>query len=265
MFEEIKESGFMDVNTAIRSRRSIRAYDTRDVEEDKLRERLNDVNIFRSEINNLREQIMLGKKLKDFTLPDYRKIRYAAVKESVFSFLKLPGVDTILSPEMKSTGEVMGIDSSFEKAFFKAQVATYSHFPQAGGVLISIGRQQDKNKFAAIAKKFEKLGFTIYSTEGTAKVFEARGVSVERVKKISEGSNEIPAKIRSGEIKLVICTGLSRAGKDVGTIRRAAVENGVPQVTTFEAARASLAAIEQSRREVLQTKSLKEYYAMNKQ
>ena len=140
-------------------------------------------------------RIMVGRKLKDLGFTREIHPKHISVKEAVFPFNKFPGVDTLLGPEMKSTGEVMGIDTSFGIAFAKAQLGGGMRLPKAGRVFISV-RDEDKASATAIAEKLHSIGFTIVATRGTAAFFEARGIPVETVNKIQEGS---PAHRRSDQ------------------------------------------------------------------
>ncbi|MFV2041314.1 MAG: carbamoyl-phosphate synthase large subunit, partial [Candidatus Hydrothermarchaeales archaeon] len=150
-------------------------------------------------------KVMLGKTLRELGYVGERKIRHIAVKEAVFPFLKLPGVDPVLSPEMKSTGEVMGIDFDFGLAYYKSQLAAKNPLPKSGTIFISVKRR-DAALIAPIAKKLAHMGFEILSTEGTAEVLTEAGVAVEVVRKISDGSPNILDRIKNQEVQLIINT-----------------------------------------------------------
>jgi len=201
--------------------------------------------------------IMNGAKLKDFDLTKEIKIDHVAVKESVFPFLKLPESDTVLGPEMKSTGESIGIDESFGMAFYKSQLSAGMDLPKEGKIFISV-KEDDKKKIRAIAEKADTLGFKIVATSGTG---DATGLdNVEKVKKVSEGSPNIRDAILNKEIDLIINTSEGKqSAKDGYIIRRLAIELGIPYVTTLSGARAALNAIEAVQNSEINVKSLNEY------
>ncbi len=188
-------------------------------------------------------RLMLGQSLKELGfLSDLTVSRYC-VKAPVFPFVKFPGVDPKLSPEMKSTGEVMGIADDFGVAFYKAQLAAGVRLPQSGSVFISVN-SRDKGNVVAIARKFEKLGFEIVATRGTATVLNACGVKVREIPKVSEGRPNCVDAIRSGQIAMVINTPLGEMShKDGWAIRTAAVQHQVPCITTLSGASAAANAI----------------------
>ncbi len=209
-------------------------------------------------------KIMLGKKLRQLGLTEYSEPKFVTVKEAVFPFLKLVGVDPVLSPEMKSTGEVMGIDSDFGKAFFKAEESAYNNLPKKGNILMSIGRGIDKNKFIDIARGFIGLGFDIFSTEGTQKFFEEKGIKATKVPKVRDNP-KIIKMMRDKELDLIIIIPRgSRVGSDGFLIRRAAIDQGVPIVTTVPGSIASLKAINALIKGDVSVNSLEEYYEMFK-
>ena len=186
--------------------------------------------------------IMTGAKLKDFNLTKEIKIDHVAVKESVFPFLKLPESDTVLGPEMKSTGESIGVDENFGMAFYKSQLAAGMDLPKEGKIFISV-KEQDKKKIRPIAEKAANLGFELAATSGTADA--AKGVDIEKIKKVSQGSPNIRDAILNKEIDLIINTSEGKqSAQDGYIIRRLAIELGIPYVTTLSGARAALNAIE---------------------
>ena len=201
--------------------------------------------------------IMNGAKLKDFDLTKEIKINHVAVKESVFPFLKLPESDTVLGPEMKSTGESIGIDESFGMAFYKSQLSAGMDLPKEGKIFISV-KEDDKKKIRSIAEKANTLGFEIVATSGTG---DATGLdNVEKVKKVSEGSPNIRDSILNKEIDLIINTSEGKqSAKDGYIIRRLAIELGIPYVTTLSGARAALNAIGSVQNRDINVKSLNEY------
>lgn len=201
--------------------------------------------------------IMTGAKLKDFNLTKEIKIDHVAVKESVFPFLKLPESDTVLGPEMKSTGESIGIDENFGMAFYKSQLAAGMDLPKEGKIFISV-KEQDKKKIRPIAEKAASLGFELVATNGTADA--AKGVDIEKIKKVSQGSPNIRDAILNKEINLIINTSEGKqSAKDGYIIRRLAIELGIPYVTTLSGARAALNAIEAVQNNEINVKSLNEH------
>ncbi|MEE0024123.1 carbamoyl-phosphate synthase large subunit [Methanobrevibacter sp.] len=201
--------------------------------------------------------IMNGAKLKDFGLTKEIKINHVAVKESVFPFLKLPESDTILGPEMKSTGESIGIDETFGMAFYKSQLSAGMVLPKEGKIFVSV-KEDDKKKIRTIAEKAVNLGFKLIATRGTG---EATGLdSVEIIKKVSQGSPNIRDAILNNEIDLIINTSEGKqSAKDGYTIRRLAIELGIPYVTTLAGARAALNAIEAVQNNKINVNSLNNY------
>lgn len=201
--------------------------------------------------------IMTGAKLKDFNLTKEIKIDHVAVKESVFPFLKLPESDTVLGPEMKSTGESIGVDENFGMAFYKSQLAAGMDLPKEGKIFISV-KEQDKKKIRPIAEKAANLGFKLAATSGTADA--AKGVDIEKIKKVSQGSPNIRDAILNKEIDLIINTSEGKqSAQDGYIIRRLAIELGIPYVTTLSGARAALNAIEAVQNNEITVKSLNEH------
>lgn len=201
--------------------------------------------------------IMTGAKLKDFNLTKEIKIDHVAVKESVFPFLKLPESDTVLGPEMKSTGESIGVDENFGMAFYKSQLAAGMDLPKEGKIFISV-KEQDKKKIRPIAEKAANLGFELAATSGTADA--AKGVDIEKIKKVSQGSPNIRDAILNKEIDLIINTSEGKqSAQDGYIIRRLAIELGIHYVTTLSGARAALNAIEAVQNNEITVKSLNEH------
>ena len=191
-------------------------------------------------------KIMLGKKLKDLGLHGEAKIKHVAVKSSVFPFLKLPGVDSILGPEMKSTGEVMGIDLTYPAAVWKALVASGQKLPKTGKVYISVA-DEDKRSVIDLAKRLASIGFQIYATRGTADVLRSKGIEPTAVFRISEhGSPDALSLMRQGDVQLIINTPTEASGarRDGYMMRRLAVELEIPIFTTIQGARAAVMAME---------------------
>ncbi|WP_414469606.1 carbamoyl-phosphate synthase large subunit [Methanobacterium sp. ACI-7] len=210
-------------------------------------------------IAKIAAKLMIGHKLADLGFTDEIKIDHVAVKESVFPFIKLPESDSILGPEMKSTGESMGIDENFGLSYYKSQLSAHMKLPTEGKVFISV-RDADKDKILDIVQKAEELGFELCATRGTARAVEDH-VKIERIKKISQGSPNIKEAILNGEIGLIINTPSGKQSADDGYfIRRLAVELGIPYVTTLAGARAALTAIEKVKDGEVGVKSLNEYH-----
>jgi carbamoyl-phosphate synthase large subunit len=191
-------------------------------------------------------KIMLGKKLRDLGLHGEAKIKHFAVKASVFPFLKLPGVDSILGPEMKSTGEVMGIDSTYPAAVWKALVASGQKLPKTGKVYISVA-DEDKRSVVDLAKRLSSIGFQIYATRGTADVLRSKGIESTVVFRISEHeSPDALSLMRRGDVQLIINTPTEASGarRDGYMMRRLAVELEIPIFTTIQGTRAAVMAME---------------------
>ncbi len=206
-------------------------------------------------------RVMAGKTLDELGLTREVVPPYVSVKEAVFPFVKFPGVDTILSPEMKSTGEVMGIDTEFGKAFAKAQVAAGNWLPTAGRVFVSV-KDADKPAAAQVARRLVDDGFTVVATRGTAAFLESQGIPAEVVKKVQEGRPNVVDVIVNGDAQLLINTVQgARAIETSYHIRRAALEYNVPYFTTLAGARAAVSAIRSLRRSDLGVRPLQEYYA----
>ena len=188
-------------------------------------------------------RLMVGRKIREFDLPSELSVGHSFVKSPVFPFQKFPGVDTILGPEMKSTGEVMGVADSFGLAFAKAQLGAKQRIPIAGRVFISVN-DHDKPAVIPIARDLESLGFTMVATRGTADALRAGGVKVEKVFKVNEARPNVVDRIKSAEIDLIINTPLGRTSRfDDKAIRRAAVQHGVTCITTLSAASAAIQGI----------------------
>jgi carbamoyl-phosphate synthase large subunit len=188
-------------------------------------------------------RLMVGRKLAEFGLPPELPVSHSFVKSPVFPFQKFPGVDTILGPEMKSTGEVMGVADSFGLAFAKAQLGAGQRIPIKGRVFISVN-DHDKPGVIPIARDLESLGFTLVATRGTAAALRAAGIKVEKVFKVNEARPNVVDRIKSAEIDLIINTPLgSKSRFDDKSIRRAAVQHGVTCITTLSGADAAIQGI----------------------
>jgi carbamoyl-phosphate synthase large subunit len=187
--------------------------------------------------------VMAGQALADFDLPQDLTVNRFFIKSPVFPFAKFPGVDPILSPEMHSTGEVMGVGDTFGEAYAKAMTGAGLSLPQAGTAFISVN-DADKGQAVILARKLSRLGFEIMATLGTADRLREVGMKIENVFKVNEGRPNIVDHIKRGEIALVINTPLGRASHfDEQAIRRAALQYNVPCVTTMTGAQAIVEAI----------------------
>jgi len=205
-------------------------------------------------------QIMLGKKLADLNL-EHKKIPHFGVKESVFPFNMFHTVDPLLGPEMRSTGEVLGLADSFGLAFFKAQEATQQSLPTEGTVLITV-TDKDKPDVLNIAKKFNKLGFKIKSTEGTFNFLKENGVDCEHVLKMHEGRPNIADAIKNSEIQLIINTPVGKLSQhDDSYIRKTAIKYKIPYITTTAAALATVKGIAARKSGPQPVNSLQNYHA----
>ncbi|HVP96328.1 carbamoyl-phosphate synthase large subunit [Methanoregula sp.] len=203
-------------------------------------------------------KVMIGKKLCDLGFRE-AKIDHVAVKEVLLPFNKLAGVDTILGPEMKSTGEVMGIDYDFGLAFYKACISADNELPLKGNVFISVNIGQ-KDEVIPIARRLRDLGLTLYGTEGTVDYLHEAGVEAHLVRKVQEGSPNVLDMMHHGEIRLIINTPQDRQSRqDHYQIMRAAVDFGIPYITTLQAARAAALAIDAIKREKMTLEPLSHY------
>lgn len=204
---------------------------------------------------------MVGKKLKDLNVPlAGQTLSYTAVKEAVLPFIKFPGIDSILGPEMKSTGEVMGIDANFGLAFAKSQMAAGSSLPLAGTVFISVN-DYDKGRIAPVAKKLLDLGFKIISTRKTCALLKNQGLAVEEVAKIGEGRPDMVDIIKNKQVDLIINTPKgTRSRSDGYIIRQNALIHSVPFITTFFGAEAAVDGIVALRNQGITVRPIQEYY-----
>ncbi len=214
-------------------------------------------------IAKIATKCMAGLKLRDLGLSKEILPSHVSIKKPVFPFNKFPGADSLLAPEMRSTGEVMGIDVNFGRAMAKAQAGASQKLPSSGKVFISV-KNRDKIKVCPVAQKLHDLGFSIVATGGTAKALQEAGVPVERVNKIQEGRPNVLDMIINGEVALLINT---PSGKDPRTdeaaMRKRCVMKGVPTMTTLSAAEAAVRAIASIKGSDETVKSLQEYHAQN--
>lgn len=205
-------------------------------------------------------KVMVGKTLSELGIHEEVEIKHIAVKESVFPFNRFYGIDIILGPEMKSTGEVMGIDTDFGLAFAKSQIGAGAQIPTKGRVFISV-MNKDKRPIVFVAKKLVDLGFEIVATKGTAKVLQNNGLPVETVFKVGEGRPDIVDRIKNGEIQLVINTPSGKKPKaDEVAIRSEAVAHNIPCVTTLSGAEAVVNGIESLLKKGLSVRSIQEFH-----
>jgi carbamoyl-phosphate synthase large subunit len=205
-------------------------------------------------------RLMVGRKLREFGLAEELPVQHYFVKSPVFPFQKFPGVDTILGPEMKSTGEVMGTADTFGLAFAKAQLAAHHRIPTSGRAFLSVN-DHDKAGVGAIAHDLAGLGFKLVATRGTAQVLRAAGLKVEKVYKVNEGRPNVVDLIKSGKLDLIVNTPLGRASRfDEKAIRRAAIHGGVTCITTLSAAAAAVNGIRAQKEKGIQVASLQELH-----
>jgi carbamoyl-phosphate synthase large subunit len=208
----------------------------------------------------LATKVMLGHTLPELGFTSPVMPQYFAVKESVFPFRRFPGVDPLLGPEMRSTGEVMGLDVDFALSFAKSQLAAGQCLPSGGGVLFSV-KDPDKPALLEIARGFQELGFELFATHGTADFLADHGFKVAMVHKIRAGRPNIIDRIKSHDITLLINTPMGRyTADDSFSIRRAALEYDIPYTTTIAAAKATLEAIRAVKTGRLEVQSLQEYH-----
>ena len=204
-------------------------------------------------------QVMAGKTLAQLGIIQEVIPPYISVKEAVLPFERFPGTDTILGPEMRSTGEVMGIDSDFGKAFAKAELGANQRLPQTGTVFISMN-DRDKATVVPVAKELADLGFKLVATDGTCQVLKQHNLTVDPVLKIHEGRPHVVDLIKNSQIQLIINTPVGdKAQQDDRAIRRTALSYRVPTITTIAAARATAAAIRSLQQEPLAVKALQDY------
>jgi carbamoyl-phosphate synthase large subunit len=213
-------------------------------------------------IAKIAARVMAGEKLKNLP-PINLDVDYIAVKEAVFPFARFPGVDPVLSPEMKSTGEVMGIDQDFATAFAKAQLGSGVHLPQSGKLFVSV-KDSDKPIILPAVRQAQDLGFAICATSGTADYLAREGITVERVNKVAQGRPHIVDKIKDGEIALIFNTTEGwQSLKDSEDIRRSALMGKVPYFTTATGSVAAAQAIVALRDRNLEVRPLQSYHSSN--
>jgi carbamoyl-phosphate synthase large subunit len=209
----------------------------------------------------LAARVMGGRKLAELGLTEDPVPQYTSAKEVVLPFIKFPGVDIVLGPEMRSTGEVMGIDENMGLAFAKSQIAAGNHLPLQGTVFLSLNHR-DKMKAGPLGRDLAELGFKFIATRGTADILIENGIEVEVVYKVGEGRPNVVDKIINGQVDWIINTPLGAASKfDERAIRRTALEHGLPTMTTLAAAQAGVQAVRALKSGAPNIKSLQEYHA----
>ncbi len=209
----------------------------------------------------LATQVMLGKTLEELDPWSMRKGGFYCVKEAVFPFNRFTGVDVLLGPEMRSTGEVMGMGPTFEEAFFKSQLAAGQSLPKNGKIFISVN-DRDKPSLVEVATMFADQGFELIATRGTAQLLQDAGLKVETVLKVYEGRPNIVDLLKNNDIALVVNTASGKlTTQDSKAIRRTALAFGIPYCTTLSGAKATARALGASRDKEIHVESLQEYYA----
>lgn len=204
--------------------------------------------------------LLLGKDLKSFALKE-KVFKHYGVKEAVFPFNMFAEVDPLLGPEMRSTGEVLGLAENYGMAFFKSQEATKSGLPIEGNVLITVGNR-DKDKIVEVAKNFRDMNFGILATKGTAAFLKEHGIDSKEIKKVHEGRPNIVDAIKNGEIQLVVNTPEGKESEyDDSYIRKNAIKFNIPYITTTSAALAATEGIRERLKGDYKVKSLQEYHA----
>ncbi len=203
--------------------------------------------------------VMAGRKLSELGFTAQRVPAHVAVKESVFPFARFAGVDTVLGPEMKSTGEVMGIDETFAMAFAKAELSAATDLPLAGQVFVSV-RDSDKSALEPIARGLDQMGFRLIATSGTARYIRGLGISCAAINKVVEGSPHIVDRMKENEITMVINTPDAKGTADSFSIRRTALELRLPYFTTMAGAQAAVEGIHALKTEPFRVRALQDYH-----
>ncbi|MCM8771370.1 MAG: ATP-grasp domain-containing protein, partial [Candidatus Omnitrophica bacterium] len=205
-------------------------------------------------------QVILGKKLKDFPELKQFSLPYVGVKEAVFPFNMFPEVDPVLGPEMRATGEVLGIADNFGLAFYKAEEAADAKLPLTGNVLLTVA-DKDKPQAVQVARKLKDLGFNIYATTNTSRFLKERGIYSTEIKKLHEGRPNIADAIKNKQIHLIINTPVGKDSKyDDSYIRIMAIQHKIPYITTMAAAIASVEGIEAAKQKTAEPTSLQQYH-----
>jgi carbamoyl-phosphate synthase large subunit len=204
-------------------------------------------------------RVMAGEKLESFKLKS-KKLSHVAVKEAVFPFNRFPGVDVLLGPEMRSTGEVMGLDKTYDMAFAKAQLGAGMRMPISGTVFVSV-KEADKARALPSIKKLVELGFTIKATGGTHTFLESKGVPSIKINKVLEGRPHVVDAIKNGDIQLVLNTTETRSSEsDSKSIRQTAVMQKVPYYTTLPGIISATKAIAANKAGAIEVRPLQDYF-----
>ncbi|MCO8123425.1 carbamoyl-phosphate synthase large subunit [Stieleria sp. TO1_6] len=212
-------------------------------------------------VANIATKVMAGMKLAELGITEEPIPKHVSIKESVFPFRKFAGVDIVLGPEMRSTGEVMGISDKFSIAFAKSQLAAGVTLPTEGKIFVSLSSRH-KESAASLGRDLRALGFEILATSGTATRLESEGVPVTRIKKLAEGQPNLIDYLKNEDVALILNTPNGKGARtDEGKIRAAAVQQGVPCITTVAAAEAAIRAMQALRDDVMSVQSLQERYA----
>ncbi|MEM6979171.1 MAG: carbamoyl phosphate synthase large subunit, partial [Planctomycetota bacterium] len=212
-------------------------------------------------VANIATKVMTGQSLRDLGVTEEPIPRHVSIKESVFPFRKFAGVDIVLGPEMRSTGEVMGISEQFSMAFAKSQLAAGTVLPDSGKVFLSL-QPRHKDAAAKLGADIQSLGFELLATAGTAAKLEEAGVPVTRVKKIAEGHPNLIDYLKNDDVQLILNTPSGKGARtDEGKIRAAGVQHGVPCITTMAAAEAAVRAMQAMRNTNMDVESLQTRYA----
>jgi carbamoyl-phosphate synthase large subunit len=205
-------------------------------------------------------RVMAGEKLGGFKLKP-KKLAHVAVKEAVFPFNRFPGVDVLLGPEMRSTGEVIGLDRNFDMAFAKSQLGAGMRIPLAGTVFVSV-KESDKTRVLPAIKKLAELGFAIRATGGTHAYLESKGIVTAKINKVQEGRPHVVDAIKNGDIQLVLNTTESKSSEsDSKSIRQTAVMQKVPYYTTLPGILSVTKAIAAQKADTITVKPLQDYFA----
>ena len=211
-------------------------------------------------IAKIAAKVMSGRKLSELGFLDEVKINHYCVKESVFPFIKFPDVDTILGPEMKSTGEAMGIDIELPAAFAKAQIASSNSLPTSGNAFVSV-KDEDKDKIVPLCRNLVSLGFSIVSTKGTNDHLKANGIASKLVNKVKDGNGNIVDLLKNREIDILVnTTSTKKEILESFSIRRTALTKQVPYFTTIAGALAAISAIEYLKEGIINVRPLQEYF-----
>jgi len=213
-------------------------------------------------VANIAAKVMAGMTLDDLGIRDEPVPAHVSIKESVFPFRKFVGVDIVLGPEMRSTGEVMGVSERFSIAFAKSQLAAGIVLPDQGKIFVSVSARH-KDQVVDLARRLADMEFELLATEGTAKRLQDAGIPVHQVNKLAEGHPNLIDYLKNGELALIMNTPSGKGARtDEGRIRAAAVQNGVPCITTIQAAEAAVKAMEALREEGMAVQALQDRFGI---